>query len=163
MDPQMSRQMGATKSRRRSASMSIDASSESQVDAGAAGWATNQSTQVAGGNGSNTPAIVGDEVSMDEAEARHYQEWVLMKVTARDEYHAPARGVVLFTSEDRDVLSQEVIGFLKRNTEPLAPGSLYIFKALPRILPGETIEQAEKRFEKERAAILDRDRDRGKA
>ena len=54
-----------------------------------------------------SPDVGPEELSFDEAVARYYRQWILMKVTAFDEYHWPARGVVLFHSPDPEAVAEE--------------------------------------------------------
>lgn len=95
------------------------------------------------------------ESDIDEVIALYYGEWVLLRVTAYDEHHDPARGYVICHSVNRGDLSAA----LKR--EPLrheiAPGQrpqpYYTFKAYPRLHVGETHDEAVSRFAAQRAAI----------
>jgi hypothetical protein len=91
--------------------------------------------------------------SFDEAVARYYGEWVLMKVLAFDDRFIPVQGVVLAHSSDRGAISAAL-----RQEPPRQPNGpfqpYYTFIAYPRICPDETIEQASARFAAERAAVM---------
>lgn len=76
-----------------------------------------------------------------------------MRVTGRDQYHAPERGIVLAHSPSRAAISA-VLALEPRRWE-LPPGvpvpSYYTFNAFPRTRPAETIEEARARFARQRA------------
>jgi len=93
-------------------------------------------------------AGVGADLTLDEAIARYYGEWVLMRITAFDSRQAPAKGVVLAHSPDRDVVS-DVLCRQPANASlpPDAPRQpYYTFNASPRVHVGESYEQAKRRF-----------------
>lgn len=102
------------------------------------------------------------EHTFDEAIALHYGEWVLMKVTAHNEYAEPARGYVLAHSPRRRDIS-EALGKEPLRSE-LPPGAplYYIFKAYPRVHVGETFDQAAARFAQQRAAVAEAEHARGR-
>jgi hypothetical protein len=95
------------------------------------------------------------EYTCDEAIARFYGEWILMKVTGFDEYHEPARGYVITHSPRRRDIS-DALGQEPPRSE-LPPGSppYYIFKAFPSVHVDESYEAAAARFAQERAAAMD--------
>ncbi len=53
--------------------------------------------------------ISGAELTMKEIESRYADQWVLIKVTALDEYGNPAKGVVVTHSDERDALTAPVM------------------------------------------------------
>ncbi|MGH2534181.1 MAG: hypothetical protein ACRDJW_18085 [Thermomicrobiales bacterium] len=95
------------------------------------------------------------EQTFDEAIARYYGEWVLMKVTVFNQYTEPVRGFVLAYSPSRRDIS-EVLKKQPARSE-LPPESpyqpYYTFKAFPRTHVGETYEQAVARFAEQRAVV----------
>ena len=94
------------------------------------------------------------EQTVDEATAAYYGEWILMRVTARNDRHEPERGVVIAHSPSRSAIST-ALGHEPKRTDlpPGAPApSYYTFNAFPRVRPGETIEQARRRFASQLAA-----------
>lgn len=95
-----------------------------------------------------------EEQAFDDVIALCYSEWVLYRITAFDEYHDPARGIVLGHSHDRAAMS-EVLKQQPTTPEGAPYQPYYTFKAYPRVRPGETFEQAEERFDAQRAAALE--------
>lgn len=95
-----------------------------------------------------------EERSFDEAIALYYREWVLMRITAFDEHRRPARGLIITHSPDRAAIS-EVFKKQPPTAKDAPYQPYYVFKAYPRVRPGETFEQAEERFDAERAAVLE--------
>jgi hypothetical protein len=51
-------------------------------------------------------------LSIDEAIARYPNEWIFMRVTTKDEHHAPSHGVVLAHDPSRRVLQQAILALL---------------------------------------------------
>ncbi|MGH2562665.1 MAG: hypothetical protein ACRDJH_26705 [Thermomicrobiales bacterium] len=97
------------------------------------------------------------EQTFDEAIARYYGEWVLMKITAFNEHAEPTRGYVLAHSPRRRDVS-DVFKKVPARSE-LPPESpyqpYYTFKAFARVHVGETFEQAAARFAEQRAAVTE--------
>ena len=91
------------------------------------------------------------EIAFDEAIARYYGEWVLMKITEFNEHHEPVKGYLIAHSPRRGDLSEAL-----KTEPPKVKGSpyqpYYPFKAFPRTHVGETLEQAFDRFTAQRAA-----------
>lgn len=97
------------------------------------------------------------EHSLDEVIALYYGEWVLLKVTGFDEYHEPAKGLVLAHSPNRAATSEVLAREPPRSAlPPDAPYQpYYTFMAYPFVHVGETLEQARARFADQRAAVED--------
>jgi hypothetical protein len=96
------------------------------------------------------------EYTCDEAIARYYGEWILMKVTGFDEYYEPARGYVITHSPHRRDTSAALAKEPRRSELPpeTPPQPYYTFKAFPRVHVGETYEEAAARFAEQRAAAM---------
>lgn len=63
------------------------------------------------------------ELTVKEIENRYADQWILMKVTALDEYSNPDRGIVVTHSDDREALTKPVMQMHRQ--DPLAQS--YIF------------------------------------
>jgi hypothetical protein len=93
-------------------------------------------------------------LSVEEAIARFPNEWVLMKVTAEDRYHAPSHGVVLAHHAKRGTLQRLILNELA--TQRPAKGQYYLFQAYPRDMDVRHDAFDEPRLERiERAMIRD--------
>jgi hypothetical protein len=63
------------------------------------------------------------EQTVKEIEKNYADQWILMKVTALDEYGSPSRGIVVTHSPDREALTEPVMQIHREN-----PGTkTYIF------------------------------------
>jgi hypothetical protein len=69
-------------------------------------------------------------LSLEEAIARYANEWVLMKVTAEDRYHAPSHGVVVAHHPKRGTLQRQILNEIA--THGAAGRQYYLFQAYPR-------------------------------
>jgi len=90
------------------------------------------------------------EQSIDEAIVRHYGQWILMKITGFDEYHEPVKGLVLAHSDSRDEMSRVLALQPPRPSGPPEPpyAPYYTFKAFKRTRPGESVEDAARRYDR---------------
>jgi hypothetical protein len=92
------------------------------------------------------------EYDFEEAIAWFYGEWVLTKITAFDEWHGPARVLVLAHGPSREAMSARLA-----QEPPYLPGSpyqpYYTFLARPFLRPGESLEEGRARFRRQRAAV----------
>jgi hypothetical protein len=48
-------------------------------------------------------------LSVDEAIARHPNEWIFMQVTREDDHHAPSHGVVLAHHPKRGIIQRSIM------------------------------------------------------
>lgn len=89
--------------------------------------------------------------SIDDVIATFKDEWILLRITALDENHAPAQGQVLAHSPSRKAISRR----LAKEPKPseLPPGaarpSYYIFHAHQRIRTREGLTEVLERFNRE--------------
>ena len=59
-----------------------------------------------------TIALEGQPVSVEEAMAAYPDQWILMRVTACNEYDAPTHGIVVATDPSRDGIQPAVMEHL---------------------------------------------------
>ncbi|HTE84387.1 MAG TPA: hypothetical protein VK821_06625 [Dehalococcoidia bacterium] len=87
----------------------------------------------------NVPVDKHPELTLEETEERFRGDWVLMKVSAYDEFHEPSRGIILAHYKSRKRISAALA--LEPRPSQLPPGAArpeyYIFKAMRRIRTGE--------------------------
>jgi len=70
-------------------------------------------------------------LSVDEAIARHPNEWIFMQVTGEDEYHAPSYGVILAHHPERDDIQRTIMATIAARK---GDERYYVFQAYPRNL-----------------------------
>jgi hypothetical protein len=92
------------------------------------------------------------EYDFEEAIAWFYGEWVLSKIMAFDQWHGPARILVLAHGPSREAMSDRLA--LEPPRQPDAPYQpYYTFKAYPYKRPDETMDEARARFRAQREAV----------
>src|SRR6266540_4465945 len=75
-------------------------------------------------------AKIGPQVlSVDEAIARHPNEWIFMQVTGEDKYHAPSHGRILAHHPKRGILQRRI---MKTSAARKGDERYYVFQAYPR-------------------------------
>ena len=70
-------------------------------------------------------------LSVDEAIARHPNEWIFMQVTQEDTYHAPSHGLILARHPKRGVLQRRI---MKTIAARKGDERYFVFQAYPRHL-----------------------------
>ena len=98
---------------------------------------------MAGGERSRThPAlkgrpILGDELTIEEIIDRHRDQWVVMRVTGRDEDHWPVKGIVLVVARRQQEALDELERLVAVHPETRRKGQpVCSFLAQPDIGPG---------------------------
>jgi hypothetical protein len=79
------------------------------------------------------PPVEAENLLMDEAIERYDGEWVLLRVTGRDESNSPSRGD-LIGHGGKARLKRKLIEILSQPDH--LPGPYYLFLAYPRIRNG---------------------------
>jgi len=93
------------------------------------------------------------EEEYDRVIARYYKEWVLYQVTKWDEHWRPVLGYVIAHSPSRPEISKALAKEPVRTADdPYMP--YYTFFARPELRFGETLEEGQERFRRERAEAL---------
>jgi hypothetical protein len=89
------------------------------------------------------------ELTIDEVCERFEDQWAFMRITERDEYHAPAKGVVVAIGKKRMDIQPTVMASIE---EAKRTGTqYYIFKAFKRIHSGAEWVEALNRIAQPRA------------
>ena len=89
-------------------------------------------------------------ISVDEAIALYEGEWILMRVTALDQDHIPARGHILVHSRSHARVCKELAKLPPASQEPDA--HYYVFQAYPYLRTGAEMRQALERARETGAA-----------
>jgi len=86
----------------------------------------------------NEATLVQDDhapISVDEAVARYPGEWMLLRVTARDQAGVPAGGVPVVHGPTRESVQQATLDALRARTDPAE--EYYLFSGYRRVRSGE--------------------------
>ena len=99
-----------------------------------------------------TNAIEPRPMTIDEAVEAHPGQWMLIRVTARDKYDAPAEGVVVANAPTRDRIQDAILDHLVRRRPD---ASYYLTSGYKRLRTREEFQQLVQR-------TIEREQSRGR-
>jgi hypothetical protein len=79
-------------------------------------------------------------LTINEASERHPNEWILMRVTARDEYDVPTLGLIVAAAKKRNDIQPAVLDAVAGAGQ--TGEEYYVFRGYKRLQPGPETQLA---------------------
>lgn len=73
------------------------------------------------------------ETTVDEVGTRYDGKWILMRVTERDGYAVPTKGIVLAIGNKRGDIDEQTLACVLEGKAKKSGEEFYVFRAFPRV------------------------------